>query len=123
MDGACGEAPPAVRRALPPQADDGGPAGDDSRDAMTLVDSLMSFTCKRFSRRVATGIQPQEGGLYGKAQFWIHWAICPFCRRYWKEMDAIARLQKSESALKSLPADRMTDVKARLKKNLTGGSS
>jgi hypothetical protein len=85
---------------------------------MTLVDSLTSFTCKRFSHHVATGLRPLEGGFYGKMQFWIHWAICPFCRRYWKEMEAIAELQRANTAAEGPPATRMTDIKARLKKNL-----
>ncbi len=89
---------------------------------MTLVDSLTSFTCKRFSRHVAMGVQPLEGGLYGKVQFWIHWAICPFCRRYWNEMNAIGDLHRAHNDLSKRAAVRMLDIKSRLKKNLMKGS-
>jgi hypothetical protein len=87
---------------------------------MILVDSLMSFTCRRFSRHVATGIEPLSGGVYDKVQFWAHWAICPFCRRYWKEMEAISLVHISNTAKQVLPPARSADLKARLKKNLRG---
>jgi len=89
---------------------------------MTLVDSLTAFTCKRFSRHVASELLPLEGGLYAKVQFWIHWAICPFCRRYWKEINAIDQLQHATRAGRD-PALNMTDVKMRLKKNLMKDAS
>src|SRR5689334_6074967 len=106
-----------MRRTLPSRPD-GGPITGEGRDTMTLVDSLTSFTCKRFSRHVAAEVQPLGGGFYNKVLFWIHWAICPFCRRYWEEIKAMGQVQKVNSALAKPPAVRIAEVKQRLKEKL-----
>jgi len=85
---------------------------------MILVDSLTSFTCKRFSRHVAMEVQPLDGGFYNKLLFWVHWAICPFCKRYWEEMKAIGEIQKANSAFAHHPAVKISEVKQRLKEKL-----
>lgn len=85
---------------------------------MTLVDSVMGCTCKRFARHVAMGVKPPGEGLYTRFQFWLHWAICPFCRRYWEEVKAIGQIQKAQSALSRHPAVRISEVKQRLKARL-----
>jgi hypothetical protein len=85
---------------------------------MNLLDSLMDFSCKRFARHVATGVEPLGGGLYAKLQFWIHWAICPFCRRYWKELNEIAEIQRMHSEVRNHPAVRLTNIKQRFKEKL-----
>ena len=85
---------------------------------MNLIDSLMDFSCKRFARHIALGVEPLGGGPYRRLQFWIHWVICPFCKRYWKEIKAIGGLQRAHSALQHHPTLRLTAFKDRLKKNL-----
>jgi hypothetical protein len=90
---------------------------------MNLLESLIDFSCKRFARHVATGVEPLGGGHYARFQFWIHWAICPFCRRYWKELNAIGEIQRKHSDLRNHSAVRMSDVKQRLKEKLTGRAS
>jgi len=59
-----------------------------------LYEHLTAFTCKQFSHHVASGVLPLEGGLYRRFQFWVHWVICPFCRRYWKEISALGETQR-----------------------------
>jgi hypothetical protein len=85
---------------------------------MILVDSLMDLSCRRFARHVAMEVEPLGGGFYRRLQFWVHWAICPFCRRYWKELKAIGDLQRASSAVHFHPVVRMADIKDRLKKKL-----
>ena len=81
---------------------------------MSLLDSLMGFTCQRFARHVANGEEPLGGGLYPRLQFWIHWMICPFCRRYWKEIKEIGRVHRTMNALALHPAIKMPQLKRRL---------
>jgi hypothetical protein len=85
---------------------------------MTLIDSLMDFSCKRFARHVASGVDPLGGGPYRRLQFYIHWLICPFCKRYWKEIKEIGNIQRVNSAAPYQPTVRMADVKDRLKQKL-----
>ena len=77
-----------------------------------------NMSCKRFARHVATGVEPLDGGFYRRFLFWLHWAICPFCRRYWEEISAIGQIQRARSALSKHPAVLISEVKARLKERL-----
>lgn len=85
---------------------------------MSLLDSLMGMTCRRFARHVANGEESLGGGPYRRLQFWIHWTICPFCKRYWKEIREINRLHRSMSALANHPAVQLPLLKRRLTEGL-----
>ena len=82
-----------------------------------------NMSCKRFARHIASGVEPLAGGLYSRFHFWLHWAVCPFCRRYWDEIRAIGHVQKKNSALANHPAVKIPDVKRRLKEKLLGKTS
>ena len=80
--------------------------------------NLTALTCKEFSRHVAGGVEPIRGGFYRRLQFLTHWLICEYCRRYWKELRALGRLQRREARRRvggDLPA-----LKERLRGNLKG---
>jgi hypothetical protein len=77
-----------------------------------------NMSCKRFARHVSSLVEPLEGGLYSRFHFWLHWTICPFCRRYWEELKAIGQIQKANSALSRHPAVKIPEVKQRLKEKL-----
>jgi hypothetical protein len=86
---------------------------------MNLLDSLMDFSCKRFARHVAVGVEVSAAtGLYQRAQFWIHCMICPFCRRYWEEIKALGDLQRMSSELAKHPVIQLSELKSRLKQNI-----
>lgn len=79
---------------------------------------MENVSCKRFAHHVAAGERPLEGGLYRKMHFWLHWAVCPFCRRYWKEIQALGEVQRANSVIAKHPAVKLPEVKARLKERL-----
>ncbi|HVO32547.1 MAG TPA: hypothetical protein VMU17_01450 [Elusimicrobiota bacterium] len=79
-----------------------------------LDDVLYHMSCKQFARQVAAGVLPMRG-MTGRFHFWMHWAICPFCRRYWREIHEIGALQQAQCALANHPAVKISDVKKRLK--------
>ena len=78
----------------------------------------MGMTCQRFARHVANGEELLAGGPYRRLQFWFHWMVCPFCKRYWKEIREINRLHRSMSALAHHPAVRLPFLKRRLTEGL-----
>jgi hypothetical protein len=75
------------------------------------------MTCKSFARQVA-GSEGPSGGLAERFHFWLHWFICPFCRRYWEELAALGEVQRARVSLSSHPAIRIPEIKTRLKENL-----
>lgn len=77
----------------------------------------MDISCRQFALRVSNGELPLAGQ---RVPFWLHWVICPFCRRYWKEMRAIGRTHRANAALSRHPVIVMAQVKARLKDRLAG---
>lgn len=83
-----------------------------------VLDRLDRLSCKRFARQVSSLAEPRGGGLYSRFHFWLHWAICPFCRRYWDEIRAIGQVHKANSAMSRHPAIKLAEVKQRLKNNL-----
>lgn len=48
--------------------------------------------------------------------FWIHWVVCPFCRRYWKEIREIGRIHRS--LMSRHPAARIPIFKQHMKEAL-----
>ena len=84
----------------------------------SALDWLDRLSCKRFARHVSSGIEPLPGGLYKRFHFWLHWFICPFCRRYWEEIKAMGLLQRTNSAMSYHPAVKIPEVKRRLKEKL-----
>lgn len=83
-----------------------------------LVDWLMeNMSCKRFTRHVASE-QPLEGGVYRRIHFWVHWAICPFCRRYWAEIRALGELHRKNARLDRHPALKLPEIKNRIRSRL-----
>jgi len=83
-----------------------------------VTDEPDGFQLQTFCPSCGDGVLPLEGGLYATFQFWIHWAICPFCRRYRKEINEIAKIQRTQSNLRNHPAVRVLEVKQRLKEKL-----
>lgn len=84
-----------------------------------IVNWLMTnMSCKRFAQFVANGEIPLGGGPYRQFHFWLHWAICPFCRQYWREIKAISVSARSPRALKKLSAVKIAEIKKRLRGKL-----
>ena len=77
-----------------------------------------NMSCQRFARHVAMGTEPLGGGPYRRFHFWLHYAICPFCRRYWKEIKQIGAAQKAMSDLSHHPAVKIIQIKSRLQNKL-----
>jgi hypothetical protein len=76
------------------------------------------MSCKQFARHVASEVDPLPGGWTNRFHFWRHWAICPFCRRYWEEVKAIGEVQRHAAALRHHPAVRIPEIQNRIKANL-----
>jgi hypothetical protein len=76
-----------------------------------------NMSCRRFARHVAKGEEP-SGGPYPRFHFYLHWAVCPFCRRYWREIKQIGAAQRVLSQLSSHPAVKLLLVKQRLSDKL-----
>jgi len=64
------------------------------------------------------GMEPLGGGPYRHFHFWLHWAICPFCRRYWKELKQIGAAHKAMNDLSRHPVVKVAQVKNRLQVKL-----
>jgi hypothetical protein len=77
----------------------------------------MKVSCRMFARHISSG-SPLPGGSSDRFFFWIHWAVCPFCRRYWAEIKAIGELQRAHSQLANHPVVKLPEIKNRLKENL-----
>jgi hypothetical protein len=73
-----------------------------------------NMSCRRFARHVSAETEPL-GGPYRWFHFWLHWAVCPFCRRYWEEIRALGAAQR---ALPRHPASQLRDIKSRLVEKL-----
>lgn len=81
------------------------------------------LSCKRFARHVAGEADPSVEGLQGRVLFWLHWAVCPFCRRYWKEIREMGKIQRAWSSLENHPAVKIGEMKRRLKEKLRKGAA
>jgi hypothetical protein len=67
---------------------------------------------------VATEVEPLKGGTFRWLHFWVHWAICPFCRQYWNELKIIgAEVQKLRS-LSSHPVVKINEIKKRIREKI-----
>ncbi len=87
--------------------------------APTVITWLgQNMSCKTFARHVANGEQVLEGGVYKRFHFWLHWLVCPFCRRYWAEVKELGTLHKAQSTLAKHPAVKIPEVKARIREKL-----
>jgi len=78
---------------------------------------LMKVSCRKFARHISSE-GPLPGGPSDRLFFWIHWAVCPFCRRYWEEIKALGELQRAGSRLAKHPLVELPKLKNRLKENL-----
>jgi hypothetical protein len=76
-----------------------------------------NMSCRSFARHVANGEEPLEGP-YRRFHFYLHWAVCPFCRRYWREIQQIGAAQRALSQISSHPAVKLLLVKQRLSDKL-----
>ncbi len=76
------------------------------------------LTCKQFARHIA-GAEPLDPSITSRYPFWLHWFICPFCRRYWREIREIGRIQRKQMALSRWTDRRLSDFKKQLKQKLT----
>jgi len=76
------------------------------------IDGWMSrqMSCRRFARHVG-GVEPLDA--YRRFHFFLHWAVCPFCRRYWRELREITSLQRA-----GVPPEKVESLKRRLKDSL-----
>jgi hypothetical protein len=75
------------------------------------------LNCKQFARQVATATVPLSK-TSDPLGFWAHYVICPFCRRYWREIRALGEIQKANAALPRHPAVQLHAVKDRLRQEL-----
>jgi len=90
-------------------------SGRTDRMIKWLADSM---SCKRFARQVASGVESLPGGFRARFDFWIHWIICPYCRKYWEEMKTLGEVHRAAAALQNHPAVKISDIKKRLKEKL-----
>jgi|GEM_PF-1231521 len=77
-----------------------------------------TISCERFAMHVAEGITPPSGGLKGRLYFWLHWFWCPYCRRYWNQIETLGAVHRATMALSAHPAIKILELKARLKAQL-----
>ena len=83
------------------------------KELMRWLDALqMRVSCRKFAMHVSSE-DPIPGGFSMRIYFWIHWMVCPFCRRYWKEIREIGRIHKTLMARH--PAVRIPQFKQQLK--------
>ncbi len=81
------------------------------------IDSLlMKVSCRMFAQHISSEM-PLPQGLSARLFFWVHWAVCPFCRRYWAEIKALGDLQRATSRLANHPIVKLPELKSRLKDN------
>jgi hypothetical protein len=76
-----------------------------------------NMSCRRFAKHVANGEELLQGP-YRRFHFYLHWAVCPFCRRYWNEIKRIGAAQKALSDLTHHPAVKLIQIKSRLQEKL-----
>lgn len=81
--------------------------------------NLMS--CRRFARSVSGGSFAMGGPSYGRLYFWMHWMMCPFCRRFWREILVLGRIQRARVRQADPERARVAAVKARLKQRMIRG--
>lgn len=79
---------------------------------------MKNMSCKTFARHIADGEQPLEGGFYKRFHFWLHWLVCPFCRRYWEEIKALGDLARGKTIVSKHPAVKIPEIKNRIRENL-----
>lgn len=76
-----------------------------------------NVTCRQFARQAAAGFT-LERSLYRRFHFRLHWLVCPFCRRYEKEIRAMGREARRLARLDRHLSVHLQEAKSRLKNRL-----
>ena len=72
-------------------------------------------TCKEVSRAVASGTF-EDGPWYRRFGCWLHLLMCPRCKRYHDEIEAIGEAARQEAVMPD--ADRLADIEAEVLRRL-----